>query len=59
MIITLPKTNTSESNKALVNARKEGGVLSLSRVMTLVIDATGADADEGRGLAMAMREAHP
>ena len=59
MIITLPKTNTSEINKALVNARKEGGVLSLSRVMTLVIDATGADADEAIETANVASREHP
>ena len=59
MIITLPKTNTSEINKALVNARKEGGVVSLSRVMTLVIDATGADADDAIETANVASREHP
>ncbi|WP_297082022.1 glucose-6-phosphate dehydrogenase assembly protein OpcA [uncultured Demequina sp.] len=59
MIITLPKTTVSEINKALVNARKEGGVVSLSRVMTLVIDATGADADDAIETANVASREHP
>ncbi|MFV0633644.1 glucose-6-phosphate dehydrogenase assembly protein OpcA [Demequina sp.] len=59
MIINLPKTTVSEINNALVKARKEGGVLSLSRVMTLVIDATGADADDAIETANVASREHP
>ena len=59
MIITLPKTTTSEINKALVNARKEGGVVSLSRVMTLVIDATDADPEGAIETANVASREHP
>ncbi|WP_084103882.1 glucose-6-phosphate dehydrogenase assembly protein OpcA [Demequina sp. NBRC 110056] len=59
MIITLPKTTVSEINKALVNARKEGGVVSLSRVMTLVIDATDADPEDAIETANVASREHP
>lgn len=59
MIITMPKTTTSEINKALVRVRKEGGVITLGRVMTLVIDATGADAEQAIETANVASREHP
>jgi len=59
MIIDLPKTTTGEINNALVNSRKEGGVVTLGRVMTLVIDATGADAEEAIATANVASREHP
>ena len=59
MIIDLPNTTTGEINNALVNSRKEGGVVTLGRVMTLVIDATGADAEDAIATANVASREHP
>lgn len=59
MIIPLPQTTTVEINRALVESRKEGGVITLSRVMTLVIDATGADAEKAISTANVASREHP
>ena len=59
MIISMPNTTTAEINKALVRARKEGGVITLGRVMTLVIDATGADAEQAIETANVASREHP
>ncbi|MEX0913745.1 MAG: glucose-6-phosphate dehydrogenase assembly protein OpcA [Demequina sp.] len=59
MILTLSHTTTSEINKALVQVRKEGGVVTLGRVMTLVIDATGADAEQAIATANVASREHP
>ncbi len=37
MIVDLPETTTNDVNKRLVTLREEGGALTLSRVLTLVI----------------------
>ena len=59
MIIDLPNTTTGQINNALVNSRKEGGVVTLGRVMTLVIDATGADAEDAITTANVASREHP
>jgi len=59
MIITLPSTTTVEINGRLVESRKEGGVITLGRVMTLVIDATGADAEQAIATANVASREHP
>lgn len=59
MIISLPSTTTVEINRRLVEARKEGGVITLGRVMTLVIDATGADAEDAIATANVASREHP
>lgn len=59
MIISLPDTTTSQINGALVDSRKEGGVVTLGRVMTLVIDATGADAEDAIATANVASREHP
>ena len=59
MIIELPDTTTGEINNALVNSRKEGGVVTLGRVMTLVIDATGADAEDAIATANVAAKCNP
>ena len=59
MIIELPDTTTGQINNALVNSRKEGGVVTLGRVMTLVIDATGADAEDAIATANVASREHP
>lgn len=59
MILSMPHTTTSEINRALVRVRKEGGVVTLGRVMTLVIDATGADAEQAIETANVASREHP
>lgn len=59
MIIELPNTTTGQINNALVASRKEGGVVTLGRVMTLVIDATGADAEDAIATANVASREHP
>lgn len=59
MIIEMPKTTTSEINKQLVKARKDFGVITLGRVMTLVIDATGADVEQAIESANVASREHP
>lgn len=59
MILQMPATTTSEINKALVRVRKEGGVITLGRVMTLVIDATDANAEQAIETANVASREHP
>ncbi|MDX1882863.1 glucose-6-phosphate dehydrogenase assembly protein OpcA [Mycolicibacterium sp. 120270] len=44
MIVKLPETTTNEVNKKITGLREEGGALTLSRVLTLVISL---DSDDG------------
>ncbi|HET8914214.1 MAG TPA: glucose-6-phosphate dehydrogenase assembly protein OpcA [Propionibacteriaceae bacterium] len=44
MIVNLPGTTTNDVNKKIIGLREEGGALTLSRVLTLVI---ALDNDEG------------
>lgn len=59
MILDLPNTTTVAINSALLKLRKEGGVVTLGRVMTLVIDATDADAEEAIRTANVASREHP
>ena len=59
MIIDMSTTTTSEINKQLVKARKDYGVITLGRVMTLVIDATGADVEQAIQSANVASREHP
>jgi glucose-6-phosphate dehydrogenase assembly protein OpcA len=59
MIIPLPNTTTGEINRQIIDSRKEGGAFALGRVMTLVIDATGADADLSIDTANVASREHP
>ena len=59
MIITLPGTTTAIINSELVRIRKEGGVITLGRVMTLVIDASEADPEEAITTANVASREHP
>lgn len=59
MILDLPNTTTVAINSQLLKLRKEGGVVTLGRVMTLVIDATDADADEAIRTANVASREHP
>lgn len=59
MIIEMPDTTTGDINGRLVESRKEGGVVTLARVMTLVIDATGADPEQAIATANVASREHP
>ncbi|WP_061965967.1 glucose-6-phosphate dehydrogenase assembly protein OpcA [Demequina aurantiaca] len=59
MIIPLPHTTTGEINRQIIDSRKEGGAFALGRVMTLVIDATGANADYAIDTANVASREHP
>ena len=59
MILDLPGTSTVDINAQLLRLRKEGGVITLGRVMTLVIDATDADAEETISTANVASREHP
>ncbi|WP_296665385.1 glucose-6-phosphate dehydrogenase assembly protein OpcA [Demequina sp.] len=59
MIIEMPDTTTGEINKRLVESRKDGGVITLARVMTLVIDASDADAEQAIASANVASREHP
>ncbi len=59
MIFTLPHTTTVEINRVLVESRKEGGVITLGRVMTLVVDATDADVESAIASANVASREHP
>ena len=59
MILDLPATTTTEINAELLRLRKEGGVITLGRVMTLVIDATDGDAEEAISTANEASREHP
>lgn len=59
MIIDLPDTTTVDLNAELLKMRKEGGVVTIGRVMTLVIDATDADIEEAIATANVASREHP
>lgn len=59
MILDLPNTSTVDINAELLRLRKEGGVITLGRVMTLVIDATDADAEDAIRTANVASREHP
>jgi glucose-6-phosphate dehydrogenase assembly protein OpcA len=59
MIVSLPHTTTSEINKELVRIRGEGGVVTLGRVMTLVVDVTCCDAESAIAAANYASREHP
>ncbi len=59
MIIDLPSTSTVDINAELLKLRKEGGVVTIGRVMTLVIDATDADAEAAIETANVASREHP
>ncbi|WP_084129714.1 glucose-6-phosphate dehydrogenase assembly protein OpcA [Demequina sp. NBRC 110055] len=59
MIIDLPRTSISEINKRLVQSRKDFGVITLGRVLTLVIDATDADVEDAITTANVASREHP
>src|SRR5450830_1513308 len=42
----MPATSTREINRRLIKERDEGGAIALGRVLTLIIDADGQDAEE-------------
>ncbi|GAA4662346.1 glucose-6-phosphate dehydrogenase assembly protein OpcA [Gordonia humi] len=46
MIVDLPDTDTTEISKKLVRMRSSGGVTTLSRVLTLIIDVDAGEATE-------------
>lgn len=59
MIVDLPGTTTAEVTKALVRLRDEGGAVALGRVLTLVIDADGGDAEPAIAAANDASREHP
>ena len=59
MILDLPDTTTNDVNKALTQLRDEGGAVALGRVLTLVIDAQGADAEPAIEAANDASREHP
>ena len=59
MILTLPHTTTGDINRELVRVRSEGGVVTLGRVMTLVVDATCCDAESAIRAANDASREHP
>jgi glucose-6-phosphate dehydrogenase assembly protein OpcA len=59
MILDLPDTTTNDVNKALIRLRDEGGAVALGRVLTLVIDAQGADAEPAIEAANDASREHP
>lgn len=59
MIIDLPATSTRAINRRLVTARDEGGAVALGRVLTLIIDVDGQDAEEAIEAANDASREHP
>ncbi len=59
MIIDLPGTTTRDINKRLVKERDEGGAVALGRVLTLIIDVDGNDAEEAIEAANDASREHP
>ncbi|MDN4473174.1 glucose-6-phosphate dehydrogenase assembly protein OpcA [Demequina zhanjiangensis] len=59
MIIDMPATTTSAISKRLVESQRDGGVITLARVMTLVIDAKGADFEAAIATANVASREHP
>jgi glucose-6-phosphate dehydrogenase assembly protein OpcA len=59
MIIHLPDTTTRAINKRLVRERDDGGAVALGRVLTLIIDVDGADAEVAIAAANEASREHP
>jgi glucose-6-phosphate dehydrogenase assembly protein OpcA len=60
MIVDLPNTTTNEINKRITSLREEGGAITLSRVLTLVIMADSHDeAEDAIGAATGASHEHP
>lgn len=59
MIITLEDTSTAEIAARLVDLREEGGVVTLGRVLTLVIIASGDEAEQAVVAANKASREHP
>ncbi len=59
MILELPDTTTRDINNELVRIRMEGGVVTLGRVMTLVVDASCCDAEAAIDAANRASREHP
>lgn len=59
MIITLEDTSTAEIAARLVDLREEGGVVTLGRVLTLVIVASGDEAEAAVVAANKASREHP
>lgn len=59
MIITLEDTSTTEIGARLVDLREEGGVVALGRVLTLVIIASGDEAETAVEAANRASREHP
>lgn len=59
MIIHLPDTTTRAINKRLVKERDDGGAVALGRVLTLIIDVDGSDAEVAIAAANEASREHP
>lgn len=59
MIIDMPATSTREINRRLIQERDEGGAIALGRVLTLIIDVDGKDAEEAIAAANDASREHP
>lgn len=59
MIINMPATSTREINRRLIKERDEGGAIALGRVLTLIIDVDGQDAEEAIEAANDASREHP
>jgi glucose-6-phosphate dehydrogenase assembly protein OpcA len=60
MIVDLPNTTTNDLNKRITKMREEGGAITLSRVLTLVVSADcEEDVDTSIEAAVAASHEHP
>lgn len=59
MIVDLPQTTTSAVSRRIVALRADVGSMALSRVLTLVVIATEADAEAAIATAMSASRQHP
>ena len=59
MIIDMPATSTRDINRRLIQERDEGGAIALGRVLTLIINVDGKDAEEAIGAANDASREHP
>ncbi|MBT0768822.1 glucose-6-phosphate dehydrogenase assembly protein OpcA [Kineosporia sp. J2-2] len=59
MIVDLPNTTTNEVSKRLVEARGESGAVAQGRVLTLILVADEANADDAIGTANDASREHP
>jgi glucose-6-phosphate dehydrogenase assembly protein OpcA len=59
VIIDMPATSTREINRRLIQERDEGGAIALGRVLTLIIDVDGKDAEEAIAAANDASREHP